>query len=161
MEPSETIRRTDKRVCEYKNCSRLGTPRKRPDGSVARRRFCPKHHRTKNGSLPPEYYDKAVRLSRKHKLSWDDLLKMIEEQDGICPICEHDIVSQDFKFLTVDHDHNTGVVRGLLCERCNHQIGGLERLFEKHVLLKAMNYLSATNPQMEHFVRRYSPDYKP
>lgn len=41
--------------------------------------------------------------------------------------------------LSVDHDHATGVVRGLLCNRCNTAIGSFRDSIE--LLRKAMVYL--------------------
>jgi hypothetical protein len=43
----------------------------------------------------------------------DPLQKLREYQDGKCAVCE------ERKELLVDHDHDTGWVRGLLCNRCN------------------------------------------
>lgn len=56
---------------------------------------------------------------------------MYERQEGRCAICG-DLkdswqpgmgVEGRSRFLVVDHDHNTGRVRGLLCTRCNVGIG--------------------------------------
>lgn len=43
----------------------------------------------------------------------DPLEPLRSYQDGKCAICE------EVKDLVVDHDHETGFVRGLLCRRCN------------------------------------------
>ena len=54
---------------------------------------------------------------------------MLEAQGGLCAICrEPEVVadpknSETMKRLAVDHDHNTGKVRGLLCQRCNMGLG--------------------------------------
>lgn len=42
---------------------------------------------------------------------------MLEAQDGRCAICAR---VPRARRLAVDHDHNTGQVRGLLCYGCNH-----------------------------------------
>lgn len=42
---------------------------------------------------------------------------MLEQQGGRCLICQRS------ERLVVDHDHATGVVRGLLCTQCNHLLG--------------------------------------
>jgi hypothetical protein len=53
--------------------------------------------------------------------------KMVEEQNGKCAICGKDRnVTSDKRRLAVDHDHETGQVRGLLCTICNTRLGILE-----------------------------------
>jgi hypothetical protein len=42
---------------------------------------------------------------------------MLAEQEGSCKVC-----GMPGK-LHVDHDHETGAVRGLLCGGCNHALG--------------------------------------
>lgn len=49
--------------------------------------------------------------------SWDE---MVLNRGGMCDIC-----GKDAK-LCVDHDHNTGEIRGLLCPTCNSGIGFLK-----------------------------------
>lgn len=44
--------------------------------------------------------------------------QMLDEQDGLCAICQ--IVLET---PCVDHDHATGKVRQLLCQRCNRTLG--------------------------------------
>jgi len=47
--------------------------------------------------------------------------EMLEAQGGVCAICREPCPSG--KNLAVDHCHETGAVRGLLCARCNSGIG--------------------------------------
>ena len=56
-------------------------------------------------------------------------------QDGKCAIC-HQVPTK----LVIDHDHETGLVRGLLCSPCNTSLGG----FHEDVgnLVNAIKYLS-------------------
>jgi hypothetical protein len=42
---------------------------------------------------------------------------LLDAQEGRCAICRRRPVNRR---LAVDHDHNTGKVRGLLCYTCNH-----------------------------------------
>jgi len=48
---------------------------------------------------------------------------MLEEQGGVCAICGNGQDAGYRQLLYVDHDHETGKVRGLLCQRCNSGIG--------------------------------------
>ena len=50
---------------------------------------------------------------------------MFEAQGGLCAICHK---PQTTRKLAVDHDHESGLIRGLLCTRCNCDIGLLEKL---------------------------------
>jgi hypothetical protein len=67
-------------------------------------------------------------LKRNYKLSQDDYKRMHESQGGRCMICgekEKSVLSKSgrTKELSVDHDHTTGEVRGLLCHACNVGVG--------------------------------------
>lgn len=62
------------------------------------------------------------RALKKFGLTIDEYERNLERQDGVCAICKR--VEVD-KRLAVDHCHETGKVRGLLCMRCNTAIGNL------------------------------------
>lgn len=53
-----------------------------------------------------------------------DYAAMLEAQGGVCAICRQGCSTG--KLLAVDHDHETGIVRGLLCQRCNRMVGTYE-----------------------------------
>ena len=78
------------------------------------------------------------RLSWKYGISEDEYLEMHEAQSGCCKICGiHE--SKLPKRLHVDHCHDTGKVRGLLCAKCNTSIGQFERTPE--LLLRAYEHI--------------------
>lgn len=61
-------------------------------------------------------------LLRKYGLTEDDYDWKLREQDYRCAICrKHQ--NETGKVLVVDHDHDTGKVRGLLCNSCNTRLG--------------------------------------
>lgn len=85
-----------------------------------------------DGSLSKQRYKMA--LKRKYGLSTAQFDAMVDQQQGMCAICSNALEC-------VDHCHVTGVVRGLLCNRCNLGIGMLD---DNPVLLKqAAEYLLA------------------
>jgi len=62
--------------------------------------------------------------------------KLFAKQRGACAICKQPDLD---KRLAVDHCHQTGKVRGLLCDRCNFSLGGFEDNI--NLLNKAIEYL--------------------
>src|ERR1035437_10727167 len=57
-------------------------------------------------------------LKKKFGITWEEYDELFKKQNGYCPICgRHQ--SEFKKRLSVDHDHNTKKVRGLLCQNCN------------------------------------------
>lgn len=62
---------------------------------------------------------------------------MLEAQGGVCAICG-DLPGD--RELAVDHDHETGAVRGLLCTRCNPALGMLRD--DVDLLARAIKYLN-------------------
>ena len=66
-----------------------------------------------------------------------DYERILEEQGGGCYICGKK--PTDRRALDIDHDHNTGKVRGLLCSKHNRAIGLMGD--DLHILIKALEYL--------------------
>lgn len=66
---------------------------------------------------------------RNYGITLDTYNAMLKEQNGVCKIClqpESMKRGDEVKRLCVDHDHITGKVRGLLCQRCNTTLGRYE-----------------------------------
>ena len=98
--------------------------------------------------------EKVIMMKRKHHLknkyglSLDNFRKLIEECDGKCKLCGKKMTfSAGLGNLTacVDHNHITGKVRGLLCYRCNLEIGFVEKFNNNGFIAKAVEYLNNNN----------------
>ena len=50
---------------------------------------------------------------------------MASKQNGLCALCGKPPTSGRWKKLVVDHDHQSGKIRGLLCNPCNVGLGAL------------------------------------
>jgi hypothetical protein len=76
---------------------------------------------------------KDASLKRKFGITIQDYNAMIRSQNGKCAICDKD---HSVSCLVVDHDHNSGRVRKLLCHQCNLALGNLKEnvLFAERML---------------------------
>lgn len=59
---------------------------------------------------------------KKYGLDEEQFADMLDAQRGRCAICEKRIDVRN-RPAHVDHDHGTGLVRGLLCAYCNTELG--------------------------------------
>lgn len=103
----------------------------------------------KKGSDSRRYMDKEItgdrkRYFRNRDLKWkfgitiEDYERMLENQANRCAICGgYQVIKGDN--LYVDHNHQTGKVRGLLCHYCNVGIGMLKD--NPQILQNAIDYL--------------------
>lgn len=64
-------------------------------------------------------------LRQKYGLSRIDFDRMLAAQSSVCAICYESLAPGALLRPVVDHDHETGRVRGILCDRCNHALGHL------------------------------------
>lgn len=71
----------------------------------------------------------------------EDFKRILASQDNVCKICNGDGKNHG-KGLTVDHDHKTGIVRGILCGFCNTAIAYLQE--DVLLLSEAITYLKMT-----------------
>lgn len=81
----------------------------------------------------------AQHYRRKYGLTIEQRDQMLERQGGLCAICRRKPVGGGV--LHVDHCHATGVVRALLCTKCNTLIGLADE--NPDTLRAAIDYLSA------------------
>lgn len=78
---------------------------------------------------------RAKRLMDNYKLTVEQYDKILAHQGGVCYACRQAEPVKGRR-LSVDHDHVSGLVRGLLCSRCNPILGKLERAFVRYGLGK-------------------------
>lgn len=73
----------------------------------------------------PENKEKNRRrwLQRGYGITLETYQALFESQNGLCAICGEKCSIK--RTLSVDHNHQTGTVRGLLCHKCNTAIGFL------------------------------------
>lgn len=74
---------------------------------------------------------KNYRLETIFGISLSEYKKLLDAQGGVCKICglpERATYKGQIKSLAVDHNHSTGQVRGLLCMRCNVEVGIIENV---------------------------------
>ncbi len=88
-------------------------------------------------------------LRRKYGLSIAEYSALLAVQSGLCAICENP--PADGRRLHVDHDHETGRVRGLLCFTCNNALGDFED--DPGRLRSAIGYLHR-HDDLESLIRR-------
>lgn len=134
-------KRIDKR-CEERGrarmvgiCRTCGADFKKKNRADA---FCSDQCRQQGKSNVTPYKDQ-YRL-RRYNLSEEQYKALTARAGGQCEICGVAEVQAPKGRLHIDHDHSTGKVRGLLCQRCNHGLG----LFQDRVALlnRASEYLS-------------------
>ena len=86
--------------------------------------------------------DKKIRnrLNRKYGITPEDRAELLRLQDDKCAICG---IEEKFliKGLYIDHDHETGEIRGLLCSSCNTALGLLKE--DINSLKKVIKYLKS------------------
>ena len=102
----------------------------------------------------PQGRDLIIR--RKYGLKLGEFDNMLKMQDNACGICgKKESIGRygQVNRLCVDHDHKTGVVRGLLCHTCNRGLG----LFmdDNRLLTRALMWLKMDELPDEKFVWVY------
>lgn len=78
------------------------------------------------------------RLKKDFGITLKDYNILLEEQNNVCKICTKPC--RTGLRLSVDHDHKTGKVRGLLCKSCNVAIGHFKD--DPENLYRAISYLN-------------------
>jgi hypothetical protein len=72
-------------------------------------------------------------VKKLYGIDVEDVKRMEIAQDFCCAICK------ERRRLAIDHDHETGKIRSLLCGKCNTGIGQFDE--NPDLLLKAAEYV--------------------
>lgn len=131
-----------KKFC--KRCKHLldvvlfGPNKTRPDGLSYWCKPCTNEHNL----LRYRTQQKARSWLKHYGLTPNAYQALLDKQGGVCAICrnpETHKIKGTLSHLAVDHDHTTGAVRGLLCNKCNHGVGNFCDSTE--LLEQAIEYL--------------------
>lgn len=132
-----------------KPVSEMHKDSKRKTGYRSTCKACDKLVRDKRTKENPEKYRKDNRertklynLKNVYNITLEDYNRMLQEQNGVCKVCgKIEVIANQFgpRSLCVDHDHDTGQIRGLLCNRCNRVLGMVKD--DKELLQKLSLYL--------------------
>lgn len=128
---------------ESKSLDNFYTDKTCKDGKVRRCIKCYEKIRlAKKKADPIAHLRKTQNFWLKHRygITLEKYEEMYRQQDGKCAICNReDAGRNNSNVFCVDHCHETGVVRGLLCMPCNSALGQLKD--DVNLLKKAINYL--------------------
>jgi len=78
-------------------------------------------------------------LIKKFGITLQEESQIREKQHGVCAICERSLTDKRGYSPHVDHDHKSGLVRGLLCLPCNSGLGSFRD--RPDLLRRAIAYL--------------------
>lgn len=124
-----------------KECPTCGASDRHRDGRCRPcRQAAAKRARDRNPGYRREYQarwrksdpgrEKSYRLKSRYGITQERFDEMLLEQGGVCAICSQPETALhntgQVRRLSVDHCHETGAVRGLLCHRCNLVLGRVE-----------------------------------
>lgn len=96
-----------------------------------------KKARSKNWEVRKPEKQLAKKLKFYYNMTVEQFNQMLASQNGVCKICER--ICPTGRRLSVDHDHKTGKIRGLLCSKCNKGLGSFEDSI--HNIEKSILYL--------------------
>ena len=76
-------------------------------------------------------YGSDNHLKKTYGINLEQFKELVSKQNGLCLICSRalrlGLNGWTSRFATVDHDHKTGKIRGVLCHRCNTGLAFVER----------------------------------
>lgn len=112
-----------------------------PTERIAKKEYM-REYSQKQRDANPDYYRNAD-LKRHYGVTLEWYNQKLAEQNGVCAICQQAeslVIRGTVQRLAVDHDHESGMVRGLLCSKCNQGIGCLKH--DVGILKSGIDYLT-------------------
>lgn len=135
---------SEKKCIRCKRMKSLDDFYKNRNGTTSLCRICTKDNNREYFAVPKNKRKQRERLWKKagiKDMSYERYEEMLIEQDNRCKICSthNDDLTRK---LAVDHNHDTGEVRGLLCSQCNYFLGIVSNNID--IFTKSVDYLKET-----------------
>lgn len=107
-------------------------------------KICYRKHQHQIHKKDPNWkqYIKDGHILRRYGLTPEAYRALLESQGGVCAICKQPETAKN-RSLSIDHDHVSGKVRGVLCTACNAAIGLLRESIPN--LSAAIDYLKRSD----------------
>ena len=113
------------------------------DGHAAICKSCKKERYPTTPEQKQRAYERQIK--RNYGVTVDDYDDMFKQQGGLCAGCKQSNKGARFH---IDHCHQTGIVRGLLCSKCNIALGLVDDQIE--TLANLISYLNHGNQTKSH-----------
>lgn len=141
-----------RKVPLYHPCPRLNDRRFHPARVVNEKPHTTavKRWRKRNPARAKEIW-LSWRLRRCYGITLDEYKTMVAEQDGKCAICEEPLDTP-----SIDHDHKTHKIRGLLCRLCNVAIAHFRD--NAKAMLRGASYIANGGFRYAALRERFIPD---
>jgi hypothetical protein len=94
-------------------------------------------------SIPEQ--ERKYKLKALYNLTLDDYQKLLDETNGVCPLCGVTLIFDGVfdNSAVIDHNHETGEIRGIMCNSCNRGLGQFKDNIQS--LEKAIEWLKKQN----------------
>ena len=132
---------SEKQCIKCKEVKNLDKFYKNRNSTTSMCKICTKANNKKYFNIPKNKRKHRERQWKKagiKNMTYEIYEEMLVQQDNRCKICgvHNDELSIS---LSVDHNHETGEIRSLLCKRCNYSLGTI--LEDVTYLQKLIDYL--------------------
>lgn len=118
---------------EVKDLSEFGKDKNKKDKHSYTCKICRTENDYKRKNVLKNFH-----LTKKYGITLEEYNNLFFKQNGCCDICKKH--QSEFKIsLSVDHCHETGNIRGLLCSSCNRALGMYKE--SEEILLNAIKYI--------------------
>lgn len=146
--PESRTKRNNERSSEWQRANpdrRNGAAKRWRDNNTDAAREASRKSQEKRRRETPETV-KREKVRSKYRLSDRQLDELYMRSGGLCEACGIELTEGGRHKACIDHDHDTGIVRGLLCTRCNTALGMLDDSPKRLMaLLRYLQQLSASN----------------
>lgn len=139
------LRETGKRRCECKACNRVYHKQRY---LANRDKLCANMRKRYDGAA-----QHISKLQRLYAVDGAMFKAMLEKQRWKCVICkraETKTYRGKIRNLSIDHDHVSGAMRGLVCGNCNTVLGYSHD--SREILLACVSYLEQHSEQPEYCI---------